>query len=89
MSPYAHFVYVWVVGGSVAALDPVALIRLPEVQVLAAVEPVDFAQVVRVQLPGVHRVQGQRVGVVFLQFYNIFSLVSFTYWCSIEKACGF
>ena len=66
-NPIAHLVYVRVVRGSVAPLHPVALVGLPKVQVLPPVEEVDLAQVVRVQLAGVHRVQGEAGRVVLLQ----------------------
>ena len=69
-NPIAHLVYVRVVCGSVAPLHPVALVGLPEVQVLPPVEEVDLAQVVRVQLAGVHRVQGEAGRVVLLQSGN-------------------
>ncbi len=70
-NPIAHLVYVRVVRGSVAPLHPVALVGLPKVQVLAPVEEVDLAQVVRVQLAGVHRVQGEAGRVVLLQRGNL------------------
>ena len=54
-------------GGSVAALDLVAGVSLPELQVLLTVEVADLAQVVGVALAGEHGVGGELGGLVFLQ----------------------
>ncbi len=63
---FVYLLNVRIEGGPVAALDFVALIALPLVQLVIAVEQADLAQVVRVPLPGVHGVCRQIVAQILL-----------------------
>ena len=58
--------YVRIEGSSITAFNHIALISLPEVQVLIAIEQADPAQLVRVPLPSEHGVGRQVVAVVLV-----------------------